>query len=173
MGEPSFNKNVLRALDNLPSLFNAPGLILSFSTVAPKGTEAFFDRLLEIKSKKYSGKFQFQFSLHTTDESLKSWLIPVETWTFEKMAEYGKAFYEKKDRKITLNFALAEGMPVEPHALLRYFDPDQFLIKVTPITPTCQAIKKRSIQFFLIKMERRKLLLCEMQVMRSSGALGN
>ncbi|MCK4322501.1 radical SAM protein [candidate division WOR-3 bacterium] len=143
MGEPSFNQSVLDVLDCLPELYDAPGLIPSLSTVAPKGTDSFFRKLLEIKKKKYARRFQFQFSLHTTDENLRDWLIPIKKWKFEKMAEYGKAFYEKGDRKITLNFALADGLPVDPDVLLQYFTPDQFLIKVTPVNPTCQATRNK------------------------------
>ena len=107
MGEPAFNQSVLDVLNCLPELYDAPGLVPSLSTVAPIGTDSFFQKLLEIKKKKYSRRFQFQFSLHTTDEKLRDWLMPVKKWRFEKMTEYGDAFFEKGGRKITLNFALA------------------------------------------------------------------
>ncbi len=143
MGEPSFNQNVLDVLDSLPDLYDAPGLIPSFSTVAPRGMERFFEKLLEIKKRKFPKRFQFQFSLHTTDEKLRDWLIPVKKWTFKEMAEYAKDFYEEGDRKITLNFALAEGMPINPHTLLQHFNPERFLIKATPVNPTCLAMKNK------------------------------
>ncbi|MCP5104430.1 MAG: radical SAM protein, partial [bacterium] len=62
MGEPSFNPNVLEVLRQLPRRYHAPGLMPSFSTIAPNGTRDFFDRLLEIKNDYYSnGNFQMQF----------------------------------------------------------------------------------------------------------------
>ncbi|MCK4404115.1 MAG: radical SAM protein, partial [candidate division Zixibacteria bacterium] len=67
----------------------------------------------------------------------------------EKIAEYGKAFYKKGDRKITLNFALADGIPVDPGVLLRYFNPDKFLIKITPVNPTYQASKNKISSYIL------------------------
>lgn len=140
-GEPSFNQSVLDVLDCLPELYDAPGLMPSISTIAPNGTDRFFERLLEIKRKKYARRFQLQFSLHTTDEKLRDWLIPIKKWNFEKIAEYGRAFYERGDRKITLNFALTDRLPVDPDVLLRYFTPDLFLIKVTPVNPTRQAVR--------------------------------
>jgi len=144
MGEPSFNVNVLEVLENVPSLYNAPGLIPSISTIAPIGTENFFERLLEIKKRKYSeGQFQLQFSIHTTDEQLRDKLIPVKKWDFASIARYGEKFYQEGDRKITLNFALAEGMPVEPNILYQHFDPDIFLIKITPLNPTYQVVQNR------------------------------
>jgi hypothetical protein len=42
----------------------------------------------------------------------------------------------ERDRKITLNFALAARVPVDPGALLKYFRPRHFLIKITPRNPT-------------------------------------
>jgi 23S rRNA (adenine2503-C2)-methyltransferase len=148
-GEPSFNQNVLDLLLRLPNLYDAPGLILSLSTIAPKGTDKFFLELLEVKKRYYAGRFQFQFSLHTTNEKLRDWIIPVKKWSLERMAEYGVAFLQKGDRKITLNFALADGMPVNPDVLLRYFDPDLFLIKITPVNPTYQASKNELFSHIL------------------------
>lgn len=79
MGEPSMNAKVLEVLDELPSRYQAPGLMPSLSTVAPRGTQPFFERLLEIKREKYSqGHFQFQFSIHTTDPDLRDKLVPVK-----------------------------------------------------------------------------------------------
>jgi 23S rRNA (adenine2503-C2)-methyltransferase len=141
VGEPSFNPNVLDVLEELPGLYDAPGLIPSVSTIAPEGTDAFFTRLLEIKNELYRERFQLQFSIHTTDIEKRDWLIPAKKWDFAKIADYGNAFYRSGERKITLNFALAEGMPVDSEVLLRYFTPDKFLLKVTPVNPTYQVSK--------------------------------
>ncbi len=140
MGEPAFNLAVLEALERLPTRYDAPGLMPSISTIAPQNTDAFFDSLIEVKNKLYSGgRFQFQFSIHTTDENLRDQLIPVKKWSFEEMAAYGERFYCEGDRKITLNFALADGNPADPYVLLRYFDPSRYLIKITPVNPTSHA----------------------------------
>ena len=80
-----------------------------------------------------------QFSIHTTDESLRDEVIPVKKWDFARIAEYGARFYEEGDRKVTLNFALAKDMPVDPGVLVRYFDPQIYLIKITPLNPTHRA----------------------------------
>ena len=141
MGEPALNPAVLDLLTSLPERVNAPGLLPSFSTIAPHGTDAFFEHLIDIKDSVYPrGKFQFQFSIHTTDPDRRDELIPVKKWDFQKIAEFGERYYKTGDRKITLNFALAEDSPVDPGVLLEYFDPELFLIKVTPLNPTYQAI---------------------------------
>lgn len=141
MGEPAFNQNVIEVLKELPQIYNAPGLMPSVSTIAPEGTDKFFEELLEIKEKYYRKKFQMQFSIHTTDKNYRDWLIPIKKWDFDKIAKYGDRFYQTGNRKITLNFALADNMPVDAKVLLNYFDPDKFLIKITPVNPTLKAIK--------------------------------
>ena len=140
MGEPSFNLEVLDVLEELQARYDAPGFMPSISTIAPRGVDRFFDRLLEIKRSKFSGgRFQFQFSIHTTDEKLRDQIIPVKKWSFARMAAYGEEFFEAGDRKVTLNFALARDMPVDPAVLREHFDPAKFLIKITPLNPTHQA----------------------------------
>ncbi len=140
MGEPALNEAVLDAIAALPSRLQAPGLILSLSTIAPAGCENFFQRLLELKNDFRRGTFQFQFSLHTSDEEKRRQLIPAQTWSFAEMADYGCRFYRPGDRKITLNFALAQGFPLEAKKLAACFDPAFFLIKITPVNPTVSAL---------------------------------
>jgi len=142
MGEPAFNLAVLDALEQLPSRYDAPGMMPSISTIAPHSTDEFFEGLIDVKNRLYpNGRFQFQFSIHTTDVALRDRMIPVKKWSFGEMAAYGERFYRDGDRKITLNFALADGNPADPDVLLRYFDPAQYFIKITPVNPTGHAVK--------------------------------
>jgi 23S rRNA (adenine2503-C2)-methyltransferase len=140
MGEPAFNPAVLEVLDEFPRRYDAPGFMPSISTIAPLGSDDFLERLMVIKRELYSGgNFQMQFSIHTTDDALRDQVIPVKKWDFARIAEYSARFYEAGDRKVTLNFALAEDMPVDPDVLTSYFDPQMFLIKITPLNPTHKA----------------------------------
>ena len=141
MGEPSFNDAVLEVINSLPEIYEAPGLIPCISTVAPRGVDDFFENLLEIKKIKYARRFQLQFSIHTTDEKLRNWIIPLNKWDFSTISLYGERFYDKDGRKITLNFALADGIPLDPDVLLKYFNPEIFLVKITPVNPTYTAVK--------------------------------
>ena len=142
MGEPSLNIAVLDALERLPNRYGTARLMPSISTIAPHGTDAFFERLIDIKNNLYSGgRFQFQYSIHTTDVKRRDELIPVRKWDFVRMAAYGEKFHRTGDRKITLNFALAENSPIEADVLTRHFDPARYLIKLTPINPTSRATK--------------------------------
>ncbi|KPJ68109.1 MAG: radical SAM protein [Coxiella sp. DG_40] len=150
MGEPAFNLSVIDVLNQLPIVYNAPGLIPSLSTVAPCSCEEFFSALLDIKNKYYAnGKFQLQFSIHTTDIKLRDEIIPVKKWSFAEIAEYGRYFYVNGDRKITLNFALAKDSPLEPEVLKEYFDPNLFLVKITPVNPTLSSVKNNLQSYFI------------------------
>jgi len=139
MGEPAFNPAVLQVLAELPALYDAPGLMPALSTIAPAGADIFFDALLEIKESLYRSRFQLQFSLHSTNSEQRDWLVPVKKWDFGVIAEYGDRFFRDGDRKITLNFALAEGIEIDPNVLLRYFSTDKYFIKLTPVNPTYRA----------------------------------
>jgi 23S rRNA (adenine2503-C2)-methyltransferase len=148
MGEPALNPAVLDVLSMLPERYCAPGLMPSISTIAPHGASAFFERLLDIKDSLYpNGRFQFQYSVHTTDESLRDELIPVRKWSFAQMAEYGERFHKPGDRKITLNFALVAHAPVDAQVLLRYFNPQRYLVKITPLNPTLNATRNGLASF--------------------------
>lgn len=146
MGEPSLNPAVLEALRLLPSHYDAPGLLVSLSTVAPERAGRFFDELIGIKEGLYSaGRLQLQFSIHTTDMKRRRDLIPIKTWTFEQMADFGERFCHpwEGDRKVTLNFAPVTGYPIDPSVIREHFGPDRFLIKLTPLNPTMRSSEGR------------------------------
>jgi 23S rRNA (adenine2503-C2)-methyltransferase len=137
MGEPSLNDAVLEVLEELPRRLELPGLMPCFSTIAPRGRERFFERLTAIKRARYGrGRFQMQFSVHTTDERARRTLIPAKTWSLGEIAAFGDRFFDEGDRKITLNFAPALKTPLDPTVLAGLFSPDRFLVKLTPINPT-------------------------------------
>ncbi len=146
-------------------MYDAPGLLPTISTIAPRGSQKFFERLLHIKQKIYRERFQLQFSIHTTDARLRDWMIPAKKWSLGEIAEYGGEFYRKGERKITLNFALAEGMPVDGDLLLRHFDPDIFLVKITPVNPTCSARKHGISSQVIADMERYEIV----ETLRAAG----
>lgn len=144
MGEPAFNPAVLEVLQEFPRRYKAPGFMPCISTIAPEGSDKFFAGLLHIKKEHYSkGNFQLQFSIHSTDTAVRDKLIPVNKWDFSKIADYGNKFFSPGDRKVTLNFALAADSPVSADVLSRYFDPEVFFIKITPVNPTINASKNK------------------------------
>lgn len=137
MGEPSFNPAVLDVLRTFSERYDAPGFMPSVSTIAPSGCDKFMSELTEIKNSLYgNGNFQMQFSLHSTSDEEREKLIPVKKWDLKKISEFGNQFFREGDRKITLNFALAENSSLNPDVISDTFDPSKFLVKVTPVNPT-------------------------------------
>lgn len=142
MGEPAFNFAVLDVMREFDLYFNAPGFMPSISSIAPQGSEKFFEELLALKNEKFNkGNFQLQFSIHTTDDVKRNELIPVKKWSFEKIGEYGRRFHTGLDRKVTLSFAPASENEIDPEKMLRYFDHEHFLIKLTPLNLTNSTVK--------------------------------
>lgn len=141
IGEPSFNPAVLEVLGKFYERYETENFIPSVSTIAPKGAENFFEKLLDIKNSLYPENFQLQFSLHTTDRKRRDEMIPVKKWSFGEIADYSERFYGKGGKKITLNFALEESSPVEADVLEKYFNPEIFLLKFTPLNPTAKVIR--------------------------------
>ena len=137
MGDPALNDAVLDAIELLPSRVASGGLMPCVSTVAPRGREPFFDALKALKDRLYAGgRFQMQLSVHTTDDDARHRLVPARTLGLAGMAELGERFFEPGDRKVTLNFAPAVGLPLDPAALRPLFRPEVFAVKLTPINPT-------------------------------------
>src|SRR6056297_308072 len=158
MGEPAFNMDVLKVLENFYALYEAPGFMPSISTIAPQGTDDFFEKLLEIKNRLYHGHFQLQFSLHSTSKAQRDELMPIKKWGFEKIAQYGERFFKRGDRKITLNFALDKNSELDPTVLKSYFDPAIFLIKITPLNPTYKVQANNMQSFFDVSTNNAQVI---------------
>lgn len=155
MGEPAFNPEVIKVLKVLPKRYSAPGLIPCISTVAPTGCDRFFKDLLKVKKVMYPKTFQLQFSIHSTDLAVRNEIIPIEKWDFPQISEYSKRFYDKGGKKITLNFAVAQEIPIDIDTILTFFPPEYFFIKITPVNPTRTAVKKKiDLHFPQQKAER-------------------
>lgn len=62
--------------------------------------------------------------------------MPVPKFTLEEIREYGERFGSQGNRKITLNFALAQQSRFDVHLLKEIFSPELFMFKITPLNPT-------------------------------------
>ncbi len=155
MGDPVLNPAVLDVLEEFDERYEAPGFIPSLSTIASAGCGEFIRKLKDIKDRKYAGRFQLQFSIHTTDPEQRDKLIPVRKLSFQEMAKLGNKFIEAGDKKISLNFALAEDNVVDPAVLRVHFDPRNYLVKLTPVNPTVSAEKNkiRSLEMQGMKLD--------------------
>jgi 23S rRNA (adenine2503-C2)-methyltransferase len=138
MGEPSLNPAVLDAIEMIRERITAPGFMPCISTMAPNGSDGFFDRLAEINHESFKGNFQLQFSIHSTDEKQRDRIMPMNKWDLDSISAYGDQFYAG-GRKISLNFALAKENSIDVEKLSSTFDPEKFMFKFTPVNPTFQA----------------------------------
>jgi 23S rRNA (adenine2503-C2)-methyltransferase len=140
MGDPSLNDAVLDALVDLRREFSETNVVASVSTVGPVSAREFYERLRAVKDEHYgAGRFQLQFSIHSTDPEVRARLCPIRTLSFDEMAEIGRSFRTNGDKRVTLNFCLMEGVPIDPAVVRKHFDPEHFLIKLTPLNPTTRA----------------------------------
>lgn len=166
MGEPSLNKDVLEVLKLLPEKYEAPGLMPCVSTIAPNNSDGFLDELIEIKDQLYpNGNFQLQFSIHSTDQEEREKWMTTNIWNLGEIAKFGEKWYKNGDRKITLNFAVAEDSKINPEIVSHIFDPEKYWIKLTPVNPTSKAkdnklqsgITVENTEIFPLVKEFRKL----------------
>ncbi|MFI5349498.1 MAG: isochorismatase family protein [Elusimicrobiota bacterium] len=139
LGEPTLNPATPEALERLAAEWGGPGLLASVSTVAPDSptAAACLEEIRAIKDRLYGGgRFQLQFSAHSTDEAARRRVMRARPWRLEQAADFGRRWWRPGDRKITLNFALAADQPLDPATAAAIFDPERFLVKITPVNPT-------------------------------------
>ncbi len=140
LGDPLLNPDLPTVLGKLPQLYQAPGLMPCLSTIAPAGCEERLEHIRQVKEELYvDGRFQLQFSIHSTDEVERDRLMPARKWNLAQIAEFGERWWRHGDRKITLNFALSPSIPIDSDILLQHFNPQRYLIKLTPVNPTASA----------------------------------
>jgi len=155
MGEPALNDAVIDALYWLAEKY--PHAMPCIATVAPAGRNKWFESLLNV-SRKFDD-FQLQFSINTTDLELGDKLIPFSKMGWPWLAIYGERFFRPGSRKPSLNFALSPGIPVEAKRIAEYFDPEYFVIKLTPLNPTATA--GENLLECVNSFERAKMLVTE------------
>jgi 23S rRNA (adenine2503-C2)-methyltransferase len=123
----------------------APGLMPCISTIAPVGSDDFFQRLKELNHTHFKGNFQLQFSIHSTSEEQRDLIIPVEKWDLERISSFGNEFFIG-GRKVSLNFALGPENELDVEKISQIFSPDVFMIKLTPVNPTSQSMKNAIVR---------------------------
>lgn len=143
MGEPTFNPNVLDsarwAKDHLDSEYNVHPVV---STMMPKNNEwlrTFIHQWMRIKNRLYVGNAGLQLSINSTNDEERFKMFAGNACSLMDIYKVMKGVVPT-GRKITLNFAVAD-YEVNAKELIKYFDPDDYLIKLTPMHKTSTAIK--------------------------------
>jgi 23S rRNA (adenine2503-C2)-methyltransferase len=164
MGEPSLNDHVPEFLVWLKDRY--PKVIPCIATIAPRSSDSWFERLLDVRDLFHD--FQLQLSINSTDEQYRDRLMPYPKMSWEWLAAYGRRFYRPGQRKIGLNFAICPEIPVNAQAMAKYFDPEHFIIKLTPVNPTSTGYENR----FTISEDRGAIALLLLDKSNEFAQLG-
>ena len=141
MGEPSWNTDVLAATRWLSSTLTHK-IHPVVSTMMPAHNTklgVFLLGWMHIKNNVLGGEAGLQLSINSTDEAARLDMFNGNAAGLDEIGRIMSRMPHPKGRKITLNFAVA-GWEIDPSVLLRYFDPEDYIIKLTPMHKTEGAI---------------------------------
>jgi 23S rRNA (adenine2503-C2)-methyltransferase len=143
MGEPTFNLNVLDFTYEIKNIIK-PLLGDSLfhpviSTMMPKYNnmlESYLLRWTGIKNCVLNGDAGLQLSINSTNEEQRNDMFSGNALSLESISDIGRSLPNPIGRKYALNFALADNYEVDAYKLRNYFDPEKFMIKITPLHKT-------------------------------------
>ena len=149
MGEPTFNPNVLAfARDNLRKLvakyIEAKTIHPVVSTMLPKANSHLTQFVLDwcnIKNIDYRGEAGLQFSINSTDDAQRDYQFNNRSLSLAEISALAKMLPHPVGRKYTLNFAVTKDTVLDAARLTELFDPNMFIVKITPIHETNSAVK--------------------------------
>ena len=142
MGEPTFNRSVIYSAEYLKEKYgNEFHIHPVVSTMMPRENRKLSDFIHDwmwIKNEVYRGEAGLQLSINSTNEEERKIMFNNNVCTLEEISNimYGIV---PVGRKITLNFALYN-YEIDEKVLLRYFDPKNYIIKITPMHKTNMAL---------------------------------
>ena len=143
MGEPTWNASVLSAAlwynEYLNPKFHVHPVVSTMMPRYNKGLKDFIQTWMAIKNYTYGGKAGLQLSINSTSDAEREIMFNGNACNLETIA-YMLAGMSPNGRKITLNFAIA-GYEIDPDVLRKYFDPDLYICKLTPMHKTDEALK--------------------------------
>jgi 23S rRNA (adenine2503-C2)-methyltransferase len=143
MGEPTWNPNVLDATKWFKTHIDPEYKIHPVvSTMMPKNNEwlkTFIHTWIRIKNRLLQGEAGLQLSINSTNEQERKRQFNNNACSLEEISHIMDGSIPN-GRKFTLNFAIAD-YEINPNILLKYFDPDDYLIKLTPMHKTTKAIE--------------------------------
>jgi len=141
MGEPTFNPSIIDATKWLKEHIDKEYKIHPVvSTMMPKNNQwlkLFIHTWMRIKNRLLEGEAGLQISVNSTNQKERDIMFndnALSLFDIYKIMDGIIPF----GRKITLNFALS-GYEIDEAELLKYFDPDNYVIKLTPmhLTKSC------------------------------------
>lgn len=138
MGEPTFNPNVLDHArwmkEHIDPEFNVHPVL---TTMMPRKNEwlrVMLHAWMRMKNRVYHGNAGLQLSINSTDETERQKIFSGNALPIPEIAKMCDGMVPV-GRKIVLNFPVCQ-WTVDPDVLATYFDPERFLVKLTPMHVT-------------------------------------
>lgn len=146
MGEPSYNFDNVFALCiwayyNKRDIFDNTGVMVDvlhpvFTTSCPNNVnlkDILFRWCSEIKNGIYNGCAGLQLSINSTNENQRQEMFGNRVVTLKQLSDICKGLPKPLGRKYCLNFAYATDYETDGKKLAELFDPEKFMVKITPI----------------------------------------
>lgn len=145
MGDGAFNKHILEfalwMYENKWQIKKDTGLSIEtlhpvFTTMFPKVEVAksiITSWVENIKLEVYNGQAGLQLSINSTNEDQRTEMFKGMQTPLVDIAEFVRQLPEPVGRKYCLNFALADGYETDGDYLATLFNPDFWMVKITPI----------------------------------------
>lgn len=146
MGEPTWNPDVLTSLFCINERLNAAEhnfkLHPVISTMMPKNNrrlEMFLRDWCDIKNDCYLGEAGLQLSINSTLDHERDVMFNGSALDLLDVSVIAGRLPMPRGRKYTLNFAVADYV-IDAGELRQLFDPDKFMVKLTPMHKTDAAL---------------------------------
>lgn len=148
MGEPTLNQELLNFIEHdlkniITSKIDVEEIVPNVSTMLPKNknqVERFILEYCRIKNEVYKGKALLQFSIHSTDNKIRNLLMADRSLPLEDISDIAKKMPIPKGMKYALSFAVGSTLVIDVEKINQLFDKKKFMIKLTPIYTTYNAI---------------------------------
>lgn len=143
MGEPTFNPHVLDHAkwmkDHIDPEYNVHPVL---TTMLPRNNEwlkVMLHAWMRIKNRVYNGNAGLQLSINSTNEEERSRIFSKNSVTLLEASRLVEGMVPV-GRKIVLNFPVCE-WEIDATKLIQYFDPERFIVKLTPMHKTATSDK--------------------------------
>ena len=153
MGEPTFNFDVINAAQDLRKIIEQETDLRIktihpvVSTMMPRNNrylKKYLKDWMYLKNDVYNGEAGLQLSINSTCERERGIMFSNNSLALKEIGHIMRALPSPIGRKITLNFAIAD-YEINPEKLLRYFSPENYIIKLTPMHKTQKALENNVI----------------------------
>ena len=144
MGEPTWNPSVIDSALFLLGCFSDRGwgfhpVVSTMMPIRNSRIDEFLLRWMVFKNEICGGNAGLQLSINSTDDYERLEMFGACAWDIDAIGRIMHTIPRPLGRKVTLNFALA-GYTIDPDVLLRWFSPEHYLCKLTPMHKTTAAL---------------------------------